>query len=142
MSFASQEYEIEHLIQFLKEELERIIIQSGRSSGGSLLGDAQALAIWFLHQEVGITYEEAHQCVLDEPNDCGVDFVWVDKESKKVLIGQVEYDASSWTKSPANENKATHTFTEFCKYLSSDLLPESLHERAKQAWRQAKLLFK
>lgn len=140
MSFASQEYEIDHLIQFLKEELERIIIQSGRASGNSVLGDAQALAIWFLHQEVGITYDEAHQCVLDESNDCGVDFIWEDKESKKVLVGQVEYDAGNWNKSPANEAKATETFALFCKYLSEDSLPETLHERGRSAWRRAKML--
>ena len=140
MSFASQEYETDHLIQFLKEELERIIIQSGRASGNSVLGDAQALAIWFLHQEVGISYEEAHQCVLDESNDFGVDFIWEDKESKKVLVGQVEYDAGNWNKIPASESKATDTFVKFCKYLSEDSLPEALHERARSAWRRAKML--
>ena len=140
MSLAHQEYQVDHLIQFLKEELERIIIQTGRASGQSLLSDAQGLAIWFLHQEVGITYEEANRCVLDDTNDCGVDLIWEDKESKRVLVGQVEYDSRSWTKEPANEHKATSTFTEFRKYLEKDTLPERLHEAARTAWRRAKML--
>ena len=140
MSVASSEYEIEHLIQFLKEEFERIITQTGRASGQSLLSDAQALGIWFLHQEVGITYEDAHRCTLDDTNDCGVDVIWEDKEGKRVLIGQVEYDSRSWAKVPANEQKATNTFNEFRAYLEKDTLPERLHEAARPAWRQAKML--
>ncbi len=138
MSIAEQEYKIEHLIQFLKEEYERIIIQCGRGSGRSLLSDAQALAIWFLHQEVGISYDDANPCVLDDTNDCGVDFIWEDKESKRVLVGQVEYDSRNWTKEPANEKKATETFSEFREYLNRDSLPERLHDSARTAWRRVK----
>ena len=43
MTVTTQEYEVEHLIKFLKEEFERIIVQCGRGSGDSLLSDAQAL---------------------------------------------------------------------------------------------------
>jgi len=43
MSVAAQDYEIKHLIQFLKEEFERIITQCPRGSQ-SVLSDAQALA--------------------------------------------------------------------------------------------------
>jgi hypothetical protein len=140
MSLAKQEYEIEHLIQFLKEEFERIISLTGRASGDSSLSDAQALAIWFLHQEVGISYEDANLCVFDETNDCGVDLIWEDKESKRVLVGQVEYDSRSWAKEPANEHKATSTFTEFRSYLEKDTLPDRLHDVARGAWRRAKML--
>src|SRR5882724_6258450 len=131
MPVAVQEYEIEHLIKFLKEEFERIIVQCGRGSGDSLLSDAQALAIWLLHQEVGMSYDTANPCVLDDTNDCGVDFTWEDKDSKRVLVGQVEYDSRSWARAPANEKKATETFSDFCEYLSRDSLPERLHPAGK-----------
>jgi hypothetical protein len=119
MPTAEQGYEVKHLIQFLKEEFERIINRCGRSCGDSLLGDAQALAIWFLHQEVGITYDDANRSVLDDKNDCGVDFLWEDKDSKRVLVGQVEYEARDWEKEPANEKKATETFSQFRDYLGA-----------------------
>lgn len=115
---------------------------SGRGSGDSLLSDAQALAIWFLHQEVGMSYDTANPCVLDDTNDCGVDFTWEDKDSKRVLVGQVEYDSRSWARAPANEKKATETFAEFREYLSRDSLPERLHPAGKTAWRRAKKLIK
>lgn len=140
MPVGTQEYEIEHLIKFLKEEFERIIVQCGRGSGDSLLSDAQALAIWFLHQEVGMTYEAGSPCVLDDTNDCGVDFMWEDKDSKRVLVGQVEYDSRDWAREPANEKKATETFSEFRNYLDRDSLPERLHQAAQTAWRRAKKL--
>lgn len=140
MPVGTQEYEIEHLIKFLKEEFERIIVLCGRGSGDSLLSDAQALAIWFLHQEVGMTYEAASPCVLDDTNDCGVDFMWENKDSKRVLVGQVEYDSRDWAREPANEKKATETFSEFRNYLDRDSLPERLHQAAQTAWRRAKKL--
>ena len=140
MSIARQEQETKHLIQFLKEEFERIIMQCGLCSGDSLLGDARALAIWFLHQEVGIAYDEANRCVLDDRNDCGVDFIWEDRESKRVLVGQVEYEARDWAKEPANEKKAVDTFSEFREYLDRDALPERLHSVGASGWRKAKKL--
>ena len=83
--------------------------------GENLLSDSRALAVWFLHQEVGLPYEEANQYVLDQTNDCGVDFIWEDKEGKQVLIGQIEYDSKGWSKEPASEKKATESFDEFCE---------------------------
>lgn len=136
MPTATQEYEPKHLVKFLKEEFERIILQCGRGAGDSLLSDSQALAIWFLHQEVGMTYDAANPCVLDDKNDCGVDFILEDKDSKRVLVGQVEYDSSNWTKEPANEKKATETFRLFQNYLEKDVLPDQLHDAGKKAWRQ------
>ena len=138
MPNGKRDYEVDQLIKFLKEEFERIINQYPRQIAGSLLDDAQALAVWFLHQEVGISYEEANRCILDEANDCGVDFIWEDQEAKRVLIGQVEYDSRLWAKNPANEKKAVETFQEFCDYLKNDTLPERLHEAAQTAWRRAK----
>ena len=67
MLTAAPEYETKHLVKFLKEEFERIIVQCGRGAGDSLLSDAQALAIWFLHQEVGMTYDAANPCVARRP---------------------------------------------------------------------------
>jgi hypothetical protein len=140
MPIAAQDYETTHLIQFLKEEFERIIMRCGLACGGNMLSDARALAVWFLHQEVGLPYEEANQHVLDQTNDCGVDFIWEDNEGRQVLIGQVEYDSKGWTKEPASEKKATESFGEFCSYLKHDSLPDRLHDTAKEAWRRAKRL--
>jgi len=140
MPVATHDYDTNHLIRFLKEEFERIITQCGRGSGDSLLSDAQALAIWFLHQEVGISYEEANRRVLDDKSDCGVDFIWEDSESKRILVGQVEYDGRDWTKETASERKATETFAEFRNYLEKDALPQHLHATAATAWRRAKKL--
>ncbi|MBS1803697.1 MAG: AIPR family protein [Acidobacteria bacterium] len=105
-----------------------------------MLSDARALAVWFLHQEVGLPYEQANLHVLDQTNDCGVDFIWDDKEGKQILIGQVEYDSKRWTKEAANERKAIETFDRFCAYLKKDILPDHLHEAAREAWRKAKRL--
>ena len=140
MPIAAQDYETEHLIHFLKEEFERIIMRCGLACGDNLLSDARALAVWFLHQEVGLPYEEANQYVLDQTNDCGVDFLWEDTEGKQVLAGQVEYDSKGWAKVPASEKKATETFDEFGKYLRNDSLPERLHAPAQNSWRHAKRL--
>jgi hypothetical protein len=140
MPIAAQDYETEHLIRFLKEEFERIIMRCGLASGENLLSDSRALAVWFLHQEVGLPYEEANQYVLDQTNDCGVDFIWEDKEGKQVLIGQIEYDSKGWSKEPASEKKATESFDEFCNYLKKDSLPDRLYEPARDAWRRAKRL--
>ena len=54
MSKVNDDYDEKDVIDFLKEEFERIITKYPRQSRGSTLNDAQALAIWFLHQEVGI----------------------------------------------------------------------------------------
>ncbi|RXE61403.1 hypothetical protein ED352_14865, partial [Muribaculaceae bacterium Isolate-002 (NCI)] len=85
-----------------------------------------------------MAYDEANPCVLDDKNDCGVDFIWEDKDSKRVLVGQVEYDSRNWTKQPANEKKAIATFSEFRHYLEKDSLPERLHSAGQNAWRHAK----
>lgn len=37
MPVVAQEYEVEHLIKFLKEEFERIIVRCGRASGHSVV---------------------------------------------------------------------------------------------------------
>ena len=142
MSVSEQDYEIKHLIQFLKEEFERIITQCGLAAGDSLLSDARALAIWFLHQEVGIPYDDANRCVLDDKSDGGVDFIWQDKDSNRVFVGQVEYDSRDWSKGPANQKKAIDTFSRFVRYLDTDALPRDLHEAAIKAWRHAKSLIK
>jgi hypothetical protein len=142
MSVSDQAYETKHLIQFLKEEFERIITQCGLALGDSVLSDARALAIWFLHQEVGVPYDEANRCVLDDKNDGGVDFIWQDKDSKRVLVGQVEYDSRDWSKGPASQKKAIETFSRFLGYLDTDSLPKDLNEPAIRAWRHAKLLIK
>jgi len=138
MANGDKDYEVDQLITFLGEEFERIIVRYPRQQSGTALGDAQALAIWFLHQEVGISYDDANKCILDEKNDCGVDFIWEDQVGKHVLIGQVEYESKKWEKDPANEKKAIETFVEFRTYLDSNSLPERLHEAAQNAWRSAK----
>lgn len=140
MNVINDDYSPEDVVRFLKEEFERIITQYPRQRGASILSDAQALAIWFLHQEVGINYEEANQFILDDSNDCGVDFIWADKENHQILAGQIEYDSKDWSKNPANKKKATETFSEFKTYLDSSTLPERLHESAKALWREARKL--
>ena len=139
MANEKPDYEIDHLIQFLKEEFDRIINLYPRQSRGTLLNEAQAFGVWFLDQEVGISYDEANKCVLDESRDCGVDFIWHDDENEQVIIGQVEYDASSWSRNPADAKKAISTFGLFQTYLSDGhALPAELHEAAQPVWRQAK----
>jgi hypothetical protein len=138
MNVVNNDYKTEDVVSFLKEEFERIITQYPRQKAGSLLSDAQALAVWFLHQEVGISYQEAYEYVLDDTNDCGVDFVYVDKSNHQILAGQVEYDSKTWAKNPGNQDKATRTFDEFKGYLSTPNLPDKLHEAARRAWRDAR----
>ena len=140
MNVINDDYSPEDVVHFLKEEFERIITQYPRQRGGSILSDAQALATWFLHQEVGISYEEANPFVLDDKNDCGVDFIWVDKENHQILVGQIEYDSTDWSKNPADKKKAIETFNEFKTYIDSSVLPERLHESAKGLWREARKL--
>lgn len=94
----------------------------------------------FFIRRSGLPYEEANQYVLDQTNDCGVDFIWGDKEGTQVLIGQIEYDSKGWSKEPASEKKATESFAEFCNYLKKDSLPDRLYEPARDAWRRAKRL--
>jgi hypothetical protein len=109
MLTATPEYETKHLVKFLKEEFERIIVQCGRGAGDSLLSDSQALAIWFLHQEVGMTYEAANPCVLDDKNDCGVDFIWEDKESKRVLVDKLNMThQAGQRKQPTRKRRSKH----------------------------------
>lgn len=138
MSKNFNDYRLEDIISFLKEEFERIITQYPKQRRGNCLSDAQALAIWFLHQETGLSYEEAGQFVVDETNDCGVDFIWVDKENRQILVGQIEYDNNSWSRNPANQKKAKETFNEFKNYLGSAAIPDRLHEAARPLWRDVK----
>lgn len=131
------DYNEEDIINFLKEEFERIIVQYPHQKSGTLLSDAQALGIWFLHQEVGIDYSEANEHILDDKNDCGVDLIWIDEDNDQILVGQVEYESRNWSRNPANQNKAIETFNEFRDYLASSSLPEKLHEAAQGLWRKA-----
>ena len=139
MNVVNNDYRPEDVIKFLKEEFERIITQYPRQRE-CVLSDAQALAIWFLHQETGLSYDDANQYVLDDTNDCGVDIIWPDKNNNQILIGQVEYDASAWAKNPASQTKAIDTFKEYLSYLDSSSLPNRLHEAAKSLWRESRKL--
>ncbi|MEM4247479.1 MAG: AIPR family protein, partial [Candidatus Woesearchaeota archaeon] len=140
MRAVNNDYNEQDVIDFLKEEFERIITQYPRQKA-NILSDAQALAVWFLHQETGLSYEEANFYVIDDTNDCGVDIVWPDKNNHQILIGQVEYDASGWARNPANQAKAVETFKEFTSYMDSSVLPNKLHEAAKPLWREARKLY-
>lgn len=141
MPIAAHDYETEHLIQFLKEEFERIIVRCGLACGGNMLSDARALAVWFLHQQFGLSYERANLQVLDQTNDCGVDFIFLDDEvGKQVHIGQIEYDSTAWTKKPASEKKAIESFGTFSTYLTKGALPDHLHDSARDVWRKAHFL--
>ncbi len=137
MNTAESDYTDEDVIRFLKEESERIITLHPFQKEGSILSDAQAFEIWFLHQEMGIDYAEAAKHILDGPNDCGVDFIWTDAPNSQVVIGQAEYEPS-WNKSPASKAKAAHTFSKFQDYLKTTRLPDELQELAKTLWREAK----
>ena len=117
MSKVNNDYTEKDVIDFLKEEFERIITKYPRQSRGSTLNDAQALAIWFLHQEVGIDYEEINKYILDDTNDCGVDVIWIDKNNHQILVCQIEYDTKDWSKNPADQKKATETFNENSRAL-------------------------
>ncbi len=142
MSVIDQDYQVEDTINFLKEELERIAAQHPRQGGASVLTEAQAFAVWFLHQEAGLGYAEANEYILDDANDCGVDFIYIDKNASQILIGQVEYDVSSWSGAPANPRKAAETFEAFSKYLNEYILPDRLYESARLIWQNAKSLAK
>jgi len=137
MTQTAQDYDENDVIQFLKEELNRIITQYPLQLEGSVLSEAQAFEIWFLHQEMGIDYEEAQKHILDGTNDCGVDFIWIDDNNREVVVGQAEYEPS-WTRDLASLSKAASTFKDFNNFLSTSKLPEKLHECAKTMWRIAK----
>jgi hypothetical protein len=134
---STQDYEIEDIVDFLKEEFDRIITQYPFQFEGTILSDAQAFEIWFLHQEMGIEYGEARNFILDGTNDHGVDFIWIDDQNHEVIVGQAEYDVS-WSRGPASTNKAIKTFKEFNDYLLTSKLPDKLHDQAKTLWRTAK----
>lgn len=135
----NNDYQDEDVVHFIKEEIERIYTQYPRSRA-SQLTDAQAFGVWFLHQEVGLSYEEANQFILDDSYDFGVDFIWLDKDNHQVLVGQIEYDNSVWKKNPANKQKAIETFKEFQNYLNNSVLPDKLNESSKSLWREARRL--
>ena len=141
MSFASQEYEIEHLIQFLKEELERIIIQSGRASGDSVLGDAQALAIRFLHQKVGNSYEEAHHCVLDEANDCGVDFIRWTKKARRYWLDRLSTMRGVRVNHQLMSKRRRRHLVNFANIFNQIYCQRTCMRRP-TPWRQTKMLIK
>jgi hypothetical protein len=54
MANTDRDYQDEDIVYFLKEELERISHQFPRQGGASVLTEAQAFAVWFLHQETGL----------------------------------------------------------------------------------------
>ncbi len=137
MPQTTQDYNETDVVQFLKEEFERIITQYPFQREGSVLSEAQAFEIWFLHQEMGIEYEEASKHILDNPNDCGVDFIYVDNNNHQIVVGQAEYEPS-WSGAPASVTKAVKTFNEFNNYRSTSKLPDKLHDYAKNFWRIAK----
>lgn len=137
MNSIMKDYEVKDVIEFLKEEIDRIITQYPTQKEGSILSKAQAFEIWFLHQELGIDYSEASRYVLDCSNDCGVDFLYIDNKNREVTVGQCEYDVS-WEHNPANDRKAIDTFTLFNKYLITSKLPENINEASESLWRQAK----
>ena len=87
MSIINNDFKQDEVIFFLKEEIERIITAYPRQSGKSIIVEAQAFAIWFLHQEVGVSYDEANNCILDDVNDCGVDLIWIDNENHQIIAG-------------------------------------------------------
>ena len=133
----AKDYTEEDIIQFLKEEFERIIAQYPSQKEGGVLPDARAFETWFLHQETGIDYDKATECILDDRHDCGVDFIWIDESNRKILIGQAEYE-TNWSRSPASETKAAKTFSKFQDFLKLNRLPDDLHELGKKMWRLAK----
>lgn len=136
MAVISEDYSSEDVIQFLKEEFERISTQYPLQRTGSL-SDAQAFEIWFLRQELGFDYEEAVKHVLDGPNDCGVDFIVVDDYNHEVIIGQAEYDPT-WSSGVANSSKCIETFRKFQDYLRNAAMPDELPDYARDLWRLAK----
>ena len=136
MAVLQEDYNIDDVVQFLKEEFERIIAQYPFEREGSVLSDAQAFEIWFLHQELGMDYQDAVKRILDGPHDCGVDFIVTDDSNRQVLVGQAEYD-THWDGSPADENKAVTSFEKFRKYLAEAKMPDDLPDYAKERWREA-----
>ncbi len=132
----AEDYKIEDIIHFIKEEIDRIMTHhlSGREN---VLREAQAFQIWYLHQEGGLSYEEAAKHVVDDSNDCGVDYVWIDKNSREVHIGQCEYDLR-WDGNTGSVKKATTTFEKFDAYLTSAQLPVGLADVSRPLWQEAK----
>jgi hypothetical protein len=137
MPSAKHDYTVEDVVQFLKEEFERILTLYPLQREGGALGEAQAFEIWFLHQESGIEYAEAARHILDGPNDCGVDFIYIDDNNSQVVVGQAEYDRD-WSRTPASQQKASETFSNFLAYLNTANMPEGLPEQARVLWRVAK----
>ncbi len=137
MNVINRDYKEQDVIQFIKEEMDRIITQYPTMREGSILSLSQAFEIWFLHQEMGIDYNEATKHILDGPNDCGVDFIWIDTNNREVTIGQCEYD-TKWERLPASEDKASNTFIVFNNYLHTSKIPEKLPDTAQYSWRAAK----
>jgi hypothetical protein len=136
MNVINRDYNQTDVIQFIKEEMDRVLTQYpiGREN---ILRSAQAFQIWFLHQETGIDYSEAAKHILDDTCDSGVDFIWVDTNNREVLIGQCEYDLK-WDRADADEKKAITTFEEFLKYLSTSKLPDKLPEPSQYYWQLAR----
>lgn len=138
MSIINNDFSHEEIIKFLREEIERIIVAYPRQNTNNNIVDAQAFGIWFLHQEVGISYEDANNCILDDKNDCGIDLIWIDNDNHQIIVGQIEYDNKNWSKNKANPSKAIKTFDLFNRYIEGSAIPESLHEGAKTLWRDAR----
>lgn len=137
MNVINRDYEEQDVVQFIKEEMDRIITQYPTMREGSILSLSQAFEIWFLHQEMGIDYTEAAKHILDGANDCGVDFIWIDTNNREVTIGQCEYDMQ-WARTPASEEKAIETFVLFNNYLNTSKLPEKVPDPAQYLWRSAR----
>jgi len=134
---AERDYTETDIVQFLKEEFERLIALYPSQKEGGVLPEARAFEIWFLRQETGIEYDEAAKYVLDDNHDCGVDFIWLDEDNHQVLVGQAEYDCD-WSRPPASETKATNTFSKFQDFLKLNRMPEDLQDLSKKMWREAK----
>jgi hypothetical protein len=137
MNSVNRDYEEKDIVQFIKEEMDRISTQYPLMKE-SILSLAQAFEIWFLHQETGIDYGEAAKHILDGSNDCGVDFIWIDNNNREVSVGQCEYD-TKWERTIASEHKAIETFSAFINYLNTSKLPEKITESSQNLWRLARL---
>lgn len=131
------DYRLDDIQNFMKEELERIIQLDAFINANNSLSDSRALAIWYLHQETGIDYQEAKSFVLDDKYDNGVDLIWIDKINNEVLIGQVEYEGKNWGSGKINKEKASYTFNKFQKYLYDWKLPDDLPDASIHLWRSA-----
>lgn len=140
--FKEFDYRTDDIHSFLNEEFERIIQQDSFTDSNNVMSDSRALAVWFLHQETGLDYENALQYVLDDKNDAGIDLIWIDNSNNEILIGQVEYEGGTWGRSKVSKNKAINTFNEFMSYLDKLHLPENLPDHSKMLWRQANKFIK